>query len=450
MRLTGITINVSGALLCCALALCSILECSIFERSVYAQDITNLGGDLTSELPNQNALQVTAPNVTSEERRLKQLSGFAVFHRITAQRDGLGPRFNNASCGGCHVNNGRGDLRLSRTNSVGSTVLVKVGLRGLNQNGSPRALPGVGEQIRDHSLSGFNTKQRASVRWREIAKQYPDGVRYSLREPVLKISVPGYEQKDLATSLRMSPAIVGPGLLEAIDQATLIALSDPNDLDGNGVSGRVQYVLDRQSSSSVVGRFGFKASHPSVRQQTAAAAFHDMGITSTLFSARMTPKELSDEQLELLTIYLELGGVPQARNQDDTRVIAGKQIFQEIRCHDCHTMTLTTGGSAAPELVNQVIHPFTDLLLHDMGPGLRDTRPEFSASGREWRTTPLWGIGFAKNISNVAPRYLHDGRARSIEEAILWHSGEGARSRRAFIALAREQRRMLLEFLKSL
>ena len=236
------------------------------------------------------------------------------------------------------------------------------------------------------------------------------------------------------------------GLLEAIPDATLLALADPTDSNKDGISGRVSLVPDRIFNSKQIGRFGFKAIHPTVRAQTAAAFFGDMGMTSSLFGAEGEEPEVSDEMLTGVDFYQRAAGVPPARDQLNPDVQAGKTIFQTINCSGCHTMTQRSGASDLPALENQVFHPFTDLLLHDMGPGLADKRPEFDANGREWRTTPLWGLGLHTALSDRAPGYLHDGRARTVEEAILWHGGEAQQSQQLFKGLSLNERQQLLLF----
>lgn len=415
-----------------------------------AQDITRLGGDLTTDLTGHNALQVAAPNTTSQERFERQISGFDVFHRKHTEDQGLGPRFNNSACGGCHVSNGKGPVKVRTGANQGSTVVIKVSLPGLQPDGAPRDVPGVGEQLLDRSLNG-RRYFRLRLGWRDVHGTYPDGTRYTLRRPDLQFRISGRNQRKIAHSLRMSPILVGMGLLEAIPEETILALSDPEDLDGDGISGKPMYVPNRRSSGVSIGRFGFRASHPTVEQQSSAAAFHDMGLTNALFPGEEGgTSELSDDDLDRLVIYQMIPGVPKARNQDDPQVVEGKAIFQQISCHSCHVMTVQIGASAVPELANQTIHPFTDLLLHNMGPGLADKRAEFSARGSEWRTTPLWGLGFASTVSSVRPNYLHDGRARTIEEAILWHGGEAQKSQRQFKSLSRAKREALIKFLRSL
>jgi CxxC motif-containing protein (DUF1111 family) len=351
------------------------------------------------------------------------------------------------------VGNGRGPIKF-RNGFPGSTMVVKTSFKGLNEDGSPKdvtGINGIGEQLQNHAV-GMRNGIKVELNYRIISGQYFDGSKYELKKPILTFTVRGRKKRNIITSLRMTPPVIGPGLLEAIPDSTLILLSDPNDSDGDGISGKINYVNDVKSNTKKIGRFGFKASHPTVEQQSAAAAFHDIGITNKLFRGTQFLKEMTDEDLEKLVIYQKLAGVPIARNQSNPKVLRGKEYFKEIGCNKCHIMEMRTENFADPELANQVFHPFTDLLLHDMGKGLADKRAEFSASGAEWRTTPLWGLGFAKEIADPKQKlvYLHDGRASTIEEAILWHGGEAARSQIKFRSLPKQARNDLLEFLKSL
>jgi len=426
----------------------------IFTASAAAQDVTRLGGDLTSDLALTVALELPAPNIRSEEAYQYHLAGHTDFHGSFFQtslngQPVVGPFFNNTSCGGCHAKNGRGDVGFFTTTPV-SAMIVKLALPGYLPDGSPKPVPGVGVQLQDRSISGA-TRYRIQLKWKQLKGRYPDGSPYYLRSPVLNYRLPGKPQPKAVSSLRITPQVIGMGLLEAIPDQTLEALSDPNDLDRDGVSGRVSYVADYLRNTISVGRFGFKAAQPSLKQQSAAAFFHDMGMTSDVFTDGVSQQEVSTELLERTTFYLQVAGIPPAREQDHPDVILGKSIFQQIGCQSCHTMTLRTGESSVQEVANQEIHPFTDLLLHDMGPGLAEKFAEFTASGREWRTTPLWGLGLAYVLRpNVQPRFLHDGRARTIEEAILWHDGEALASRNRFKNLSFLDRLRLIRFLLSL
>ena len=258
--------------------------------------------------------------------------------------------------------------------------------------------------------------------------------------------------------------MIGLGLLEAIPEQAILANADPDDRDGDGVSGRANRVWDHASQSTRLGRFGWKAGQPSLDQQNADAFFNDMGLTTTLLagsscSASQTDcltqphggaPEVSDNILAQVLFYTRNLGVPARRRVDDPQVLAGKGLFHQAGCQSCHTPKFTTAADAAePELSGQVIRPYSDLLLHDMGAGLADNRPEFQASGREWRTPPLWGIGLTETV-NGHTRFLHDGRARNLLEAILWHGGEAEGARQKVMAFDAGERAALLAFLESL
>lgn len=414
-----------------------------------SEDLTNLGGALSSDLEGRHAIQASAPNVTDPERIGAQTAGFAPFHRITTAKDGLGPGFINASCAGCHVNNGKGPVSFGSPARTGSSMVVKVKPRKLLPDGSAPEVPGVGGQILDQSLSK-PFKRTLTVNWEESKGSYRDGKKYSLRKPKIVLPRGLKIPRGTISSLRMSPPMIGMGLLEAIPSETIVGWSDEQDVDKDGISGRVNMVKDVSSGDVAVGRFGFKATHPTVVQQTASALYHDMNITNPMFGDEKTPAEATLDQMHSIAIYLRLAGVPKARSQETPSVLAGKEIFQRLKCDSCHKMSVTTGAHADPELSAQTIHPFTDLLLHDMGPGLADGWNEFSAKGREWRTTPLWGLGFLKQLGTKKLVYLHDGRARTLEEAILWHGGEASASQKAFVALPKTDRRSLIDFLNSL
>jgi CxxC motif-containing protein (DUF1111 family) len=420
---------------------------------VHAQEITNLGGKATSTFPVSVALELPAPNIGSEELSRRHIDTHVDFHgsfeaRPVQGKLALGPFFNNSACGGCHFKNSRGPVSFSST-AEGSPMLVKVALRGLNSDGSPRDVPGVGEQLQDHSIDGklrFNIR----LRYRTQRGSYPDGTPYTLRRPILRFSIPGVNQKEVVTSLRMTPPVIGMGLLEAIPTYRLFAHVDPTDRNGDGISGRASFVPDLTTGKYGIGRFGWRATHPSLKQQTAAAFMHDMGMTNELFREVNGSFEVPPDLLERVIFYQQAAGVTPARDQDDKDVVAGKRLFQKLNCSGCHIMTFVTGDAPYAGVANQTIHPFTDLLLHDMGVGLRDTRPEFSASGKEWRTPPLWGIGLTETLSIKRTGFLHDGRARTLEEAILWHGGEAQRSRDSFMKLRLQEREQLIRFLRSL
>jgi CxxC motif-containing protein (DUF1111 family) len=253
----------------------------------------------------------------------------------------------------------------------------------------------------------------------------------------------------MLTSLRLPPPVFGLGLLEAVDASTLRAMSDPDDRNADGISGRVNEVWDVQARTLAPGRFGQKANSPNLLQQSAEAYFNDMGVTTPLFPSPDGTHEVTQETLEAAAFYAQSLAVPARTSLDDAEVHHGEELFRSLGCEHCHRATLETGQHPVPELSHQRIHPYTDLLLHDLGPGLADGRPDGAASGDEWRTTPLWGLGLTQTVLPYAS-YLHDGRARTLEEAILWHGGEAQRSRDGFHALSATERTALIKFLGSL
>jgi CxxC motif-containing protein (DUF1111 family) len=252
------------------------------------------------------------------------------------------------------------------------------------------------------------------------------------------------------TSLRQPPPIFGLGLLEAVPEQALHELADPDDADGDGISGRPNYVWGIAEQSTVIGRFGLKANQPDLEQQSAAAYHGDMGVTSPLIPEEDGTSDVDQRTLDAANFYSQSLSVPARRRVDDPLVQQGEKLFEQVGCADCHVSTLETGDSEIEMLANQTFHAYTDLLLHDMGEGLADKRPDFEADGYEWRTPPLWGVGLTQTVL-PGSGYLHDGRARTLEEAILWHGGEAQASRDAFRdELGSAERTSLLAFLQSL
>lgn len=442
----------SGCLqLCKLLAVVSLLWPF---QSPFADELSQSAGSLTSDLPLDLVLELPAQQMNDEGLFEQHIQGHSLFHSSfrDVRRNGraiLGPHFVNDSCGSCHVRTGRGSLILGKTGAL-SSMVVKIGLLARASRRSPSAVPGVGEQLQEHSLSGsrrYNTK----LTWRYLPGSYPDGTSFTLRKPSVTFTIPKHPRSRIAHSLRMSPALVGLGLLEAIPLKRLEELADPSDANSDGISGRVHYVKDRSSGALAAGRFGFQATSSSLREQIGAALLLDMGITSDAAPRKTRSAELTASEIDALVTYQQLSGVPRFRNLSEPRFARGLSLFKAARCIDCHVATHQTSSSATPEiLASQTIYPFSDLLLHDMGKELSETRREGAASGREWRTTPLWGLGIAEVTAQSPFGFLHDGRARTVEEAILWHGGEGAKSRDVFMHLTSEGRADLLFFLRSL
>jgi CxxC motif-containing protein (DUF1111 family) len=307
---------------------------------------------------------------------------------------------------------------------------------------------------------------RARVAYDEVPGAYGDGTPYTLLRPRISIEelAFGPMAADVMLSPRVAPAMFGLGLIEGVAEADILAAVDEHDRDGDGISGRANQVWDVRAGATRLGRFGWKANQPSLEQQNAGAFLGDVGITSPLFPGENCPAgqgqcaaapnggapEIDDDKLGDVTYYARLLAVPARRDVDDPTVLRGKRLFAEAGCTGCHTPAFTTSEvDGFPELSHQTIRPYSDLLLHDMGEGLADGRPDFLATGREWRTPPLWGIGLVETV-NGHSRFLHDGRARDLAEAVLWHGGEAEAARDAFRALDAGDRAALLRFLESL
>jgi CxxC motif-containing protein (DUF1111 family) len=325
--------------------------------------------------------------------------------------------------------------------------------------------PSYGGQLQDRAVLDVPAEGAVRRLYVEEPGEYADGEPYTLRRPMNEFEDLAYGaiSMDVLVSPRLAPPVFGSGLLEAIPESALLAAADPDDSDGDGVSGRPNMVTDAVTGETTLGRFGWKANVATVEEQVSAAFSGDIGITSALFpdedctsvqtecAAAPTggDPEIPADRLEKVVFYIRTLAVPARRNLDSPDVAAGADLFTELGCAGCHQPRQETGESEITALADQVIFPFTDLLLHDMGPALADGRPDQEATGSEWRTPPLWGLGLTETVSG-ATFFLHDGRARSVEEAILWHGGEAERSADGFRSLSSEQRSRLLAFLESL
>jgi CxxC motif-containing protein (DUF1111 family) len=309
----------------------------------------------------------------------------------------------------------------------------------------PIPAPGLGGQLQDHGTFGVPPEARVELTWIENPGAYPDGTPYTLLAPSLVLRRPDGSVigGEVMRSFRQPPAVFGLGLLEAIPADRIVAAADPADADADGISGKPNFVWDIASSSVQLGRFGHKASNPTLDQQAAAAYANDMGVTSAMSGG---DPEVDDVIVEDTAFYTATLGVPARASGDFSH---GERLFTSFGCASCHTPVQLTGDHALAPLAHQLIQPYTDLLLHDLGDGLADHRPDFLADGNEWRTPPLWGLGLVNTVLPGA-RYLHDGRARTIEEAILWHGGEAQRSRDRFRTAVAADREALIAFLRSL
>jgi len=381
----------------------------------------------------------------------------------TTARDGLGPTFNARSCTKCHFEDGRGSPLVNGKSSNG--FLMRISLEGQGANGNANSVPNYGTQLQD--LSNFNIpfEARVNVTYETISGQYPDGTLYKLQKPNYTIIEEQFgDINGVLMSPRVGPQTIGLGLVSALPDSEILKFEDEFDANNDGISGRPNYVWNVKEKKATLGKYGWKANTPTLEQQVAGAFHGDMGLTSSLFKENNCPNpqenckgafnggepEVTDVQLRDVVFYQATLAVPNRRNVKEDNVLLGKQRFNEANCIGCHVIDLKTGTSKITPLLNNVnIRPYSDFLLHDMGTNLADNRPDFLATGREWRTQPLWGIGLIKTINNHT-FLLHDGRARDIEEAILWHGGEAENSKEAFMNLSAQDRQNLLDFVNSL
>lgn len=444
--------------------------CGSEQDDVDMESVINelLGGETTAFSQGRNAFELSARNLNNEERRTFEV-GDSFFNQnwvtapaSTEARDGLGPTFNAQSCSSCHSHDGRAKPP-DHDDDPTRGLLLRLSVPGPD---GPVEEPTYGGQLQDRAINGVPPEGRISIRYETITGEYADGATYTLRKPTYTIMEPAFGplHPDVMTSPRIAPATIGMGLLEAIPEDAVLALADPEDSDGDGISGRPNMVWDDEQGRQVLGRFGWKASQPTVERQSAGAFHGDIGITSRHFPEENCPPaqsacleapnggspEVPDERLGKVTFYVQTLAVPAMRNVDDPQVREGARLFMEAGCGACHTPRHETAEDyPIRPLRGQVFFPYTDLLLHDMGEGLADNRPDGDASGKEWRTPPLWGIGLVETV-NGHTMFLHDGRARSIEEAVLWHDGEARQSRDYFIGLSSEERESVIRFLRSL
>lgn len=438
----------------------------------YTEDIQSGGERFTTFVRGENVFGTQSDHLTHEESRLF-VSGNSLFRTnwVSAPSsvmslDGLGPVFNAISCGSCHFKDGRAappdEFAVPKAG-----LLFRLSLKDLDKNGHPMPHPIYGGQLQDRSLPVAAPEANVNISYEEIQGGYADGTTYTLRKPIYTFTDWGYGPvtEPIMVSPRIAPQIYGLGLLENIPTDDILRKEDEYDMDNDGISGKANYIDDVENGGLALGRFDWKANKPNIRQQAAGAFAGDMGLTSHLFpntdwteaQEQQYPgiidggtPEISDDQLFRVELYIQALAVPAARDVETDSYQAGKKLFTKINCAACHTPKFTTGNNAnIAALNNQKIRPYTDLLLHDMGPELADNKPDGKATGSEWRTPPLWGLGLVPAV-NEHTRYLHDGRARSLEEAILWHGGEAKNSREQFKTLTKEEREDLLFFLKSI
>ncbi|MEM7424836.1 MAG: di-heme oxidoredictase family protein [Pseudomonadota bacterium] len=448
------------------------------------------GGLATSRRPGQsrNAFSHASGNLSFEDEFTFKI-GNGLFKKLwvsspasTKASDGLGPYFNARACQRCHLKDGRGHPPSGPEDNFVS-MLFRIGVPPLNGSqvaalASGKAStfpdPNYGRQIQDFAVQGFLAEARPSVTYEEFPIQLNGGETIRLRKPSYRFSelALGPFSNGAMISPRIANQMIGLGLLEAIPEATILSKADPDDEDGDGISGRANLVWNARTGEVSLGRFGWKAGQPTVEQQSSAAFLGDLGLSTSIFpehsgdctrsnkrcmtapngadAAKGTP-EITDKMLGLITFYAQNLAVPARNGAAEENVLKGKALFAKAGCAACHTPRHVTSDSpSVPKAFRgQTVWPYTDLLLHDLGDGLADGFTEGVANGREWRTPPLWGIGHTKAVSGHT-FFLHDGRARNLLEAILWHGGEAKASRDQVVRMKPDERQLLLDFLNSL
>jgi CxxC motif-containing protein (DUF1111 family) len=466
------------------------------------------GGATTVYASGRNAFSFAAANANDAERTRFAI-GNSFFRRnwveapsSTAARDGLGPHFIARSCGGCHDQGGRGappDVRNGLSPAPGRPKLGERPLGGqarsavgadmveqpvallmrLSVPGTPDAKSGVvpeptyGDQFHNAAVQGVKAEGRVTMRWRPLPVRFADGTRITLQKPIYGFADLAYGPmaKGVMASPRIASQLIGVGLLEAIPESEILRNAADQAAAAGPIKGQANRVWDVFAQTTMLGRFGWKANVATLAQQTAAAFVGDIGITSSRFpNESCTPvqhdclaaahggapgqPEIDDKILADVIFNQALLAPPARRNAGDAAVRRGQDLFMQAQCAACHRPSYVTGEGPLPAftssaLSGQRIWPHTDLLLHDMGEALADGRPDFLANGRQWRTPPLWGIGLIRDVNNH-DRLLHDGRARGVQEAILWHGGEAEDSKQQVLKMNRADRDALVKFVESL
>lgn len=432
-----------------------------------------------------NAFSQPSANITFEDE-LDFKVGNGLFRKLwvsspasTLASDGLGPLYNARSCQRCHIKDGRGhppenanDNSISMFLRVSIPAPMDAEIVEIQDYIATLPDPTYGTQLQDFAVQGHASEYSLEISYEEEIVTLADGTEVSVRHPTYAAADLGYGplHPDAMLSPRIAPQMIGLGLLEAIPAADILALADPYDLDGDGISGRPNVVWSIVHDQPMLGRFGLKAGNPTILEQSAGAFAGDIGISSPLLpagSGECTQAqtvcqdaihgdgddrlfEIDEQGLDLVTFYSQNLAVPARRGVDDAQVLRGKQVFYQTGCTACHTPSFVTHRlNDQPEQSFQLIWPYSDMLLHDMGPDLADNRPEARATGQEWRTPPLWGVGLTEQVSGHT-YFLHDGRARSLLEAVLWHGGEAATQRDTVVELTTADRDALIKFLESL
>ncbi|CAM3871259.1 di-heme oxidoredictase family protein [Paracidovorax anthurii] len=447
------------------------------------------GGNTTVYATGRNAFSFPAANLDDAERT-RFVIGNSFFKRnwveapaSTKARDGLGPHFIARSCGGCHVQDGRGEPpeifnRLGETRDPTVSLLIRLSIPGTDAHGGPRHDPVYGDQFNNAAITGVKPEGRVTLRYDTIEGRFADGTPYTLLKPRYGFADLGYGpmHPEVMVSPRIAPQIIGVGLLEAIDEADILANAADQAAAPGPIKGTPNRVWDAPSGRMMLGRFGWKANVATIAHQSGGAFLGDMGITSRHFAQETcTPAqkdclaapsgksadrqgqpgvEIDDKTLGDVVFYQAVLAPPARRDVNDAAVLRGQALFAQAQCAACHRPSYVTKEGPFPRLTSkalsgQRIWPYTDMLLHDMGEGLADGRPDFQANGRQWKTPPLWGTGLIQDV-NGHTRLLHDGRARGVLEAILWHGGEAEDARQNVLRMDKADRDALVKFVESL
>ncbi|HLT78889.1 MAG TPA: di-heme oxidoredictase family protein [Ferrovibrio sp.] len=469
-----------------AAILSTVLAAGIGSWASEPADESRPGGQATSFKPlNSSAFSHPSANMRFE-RQLDFRVGDGIFRKLwvsspssTVSSDGLGPLFNARGCQSCHLKDGRGRPPAAGEDAVSMFLRLSIppqdaGHRRLLETLQVPVIPEptYGSQLQNFSVQGLLAEGRMEISYTEFPVALADGETVVLRRPAYKAAGLNYGpmHPDTMLSPRVASPMIGLGLLELIPEDAILAHADPEDGNGDGIAGRPNRVWSAELGKVAIGRFGWKAAAATVADQAAGAFLGDMGLSTHLAPVShgdctaaqqdclAAPNgndgteqvEVPRKMFDLVTFYARNLAVPARRNMDDPAVRRGRQIFADAGCAGCHVPGFTTGSHPdRPEQSNQHIWPYTDLLLHDMGEGLADHRPEGLADGRQWRTPPLWGVGLTKTVSGHE-FLLHDGRARGVLEAILWHGGEAEAAKRKVVAMSKQERADLLAFINSL
>lgn len=470
-NLHSVIIGVSILILTTACSKDDYVNPSPFMQGMYEEGEELLAGSLTINSQSINAFGRIIPGLSDQDQIAFGI-GNSLFNQAwvsapasTTARDGLGPTFNSRACSSCHSRDGRGTPLIGQS-VLGSTgFLIRVSMPGIGPNGGSNPFPNYGTQIQDRANSGILPEAKVSVTYQTIEGEYPDGEKYSLRKPTYEFFDEQFGSLEGAlTSPRVGTQTIGLGLIDALAETSILANADENDIDRDGISGKPNLVWDAKENTLKLGKYGWKANQPTLELQVASAFHGDMGLTTSIFSENDCPDiqqdcgtapnggdpEVTDLQLSRVLFYQRTLGVPIRRDFEDQNVLNGKVLFNDLQCMSCHKTNFVADSSPATPLIKGVtFSPYSDFLLHDMGDALADNRPDFDANGKEWRTQPLWGIGMIETVNNHT-FFLHDGRARNVEEAILWHGGEAENSVTQFKNLPKEQREELIAFINSL